>query len=91
MEEYKLAAWKISRLAVGDPTMRPSVATYKVSRFLDQDYRVSEDLPFGSRGGTVIQHTFPLDGEYSLRIELQRAYAQNVIKGLRSANRSTSG
>ena len=25
MEEYKLAAWKISRLAVGDPTIRPSV------------------------------------------------------------------
>ena len=40
MEEYKLAAWKISRLAVGDPTIRPSVATYKVSRFLDQEYRV---------------------------------------------------
>jgi mono/diheme cytochrome c family protein len=82
MEDYKLAAWKISRLAIGDPTIRPSVTNYKVSRFLDQEYRVSEDLPFGSRGGTVIQHTFPLDGEYSLRIELQRAYAQNVIKGL---------
>lgn len=83
MEEYKLAAWKVSRLAVGDPTMRPSVATYRVSRFLDQEYRVSEDLPFGTRGGTVFEHNFPLDGEYVLRIALQRAYAQNVIKGLR--------
>ena len=83
MEEYKLAAWKISRLAVGDPTIRPSVTTYKVSRFLDQEFRVSEDLPFGTRGGTVIDHTFPLDGEYVLKIALQRAYAQNVIKGLR--------
>ena len=83
MEEYKLAAWKISRLAVGDPTIRPSVATYPVSRFLDQEYRVDEGLPFGTRGGTIIKHTFPLDGEYVLRIALQRAYAQNVIKGLR--------
>jgi uncharacterized protein DUF1592/uncharacterized protein DUF1588/uncharacterized protein DUF1585/uncharacterized protein DUF1587/uncharacterized protein DUF1595 len=83
MDEYKLAAWKISRLAVGDPTIRSSVATYKVSRFLDQEFRVSEDLPFGSRGGTVINHTFPLDGEYVLKIALQRAYAQNVIKGLK--------
>jgi cytochrome c553 len=83
MEEYKLAAWKISRLAVGDPTIRPSVASYPVSRFLDQAYRVDEDLPFGTRGGTVIKHTFPLDGEYMLRVALQRAYAQNVIKGLR--------
>jgi hypothetical protein len=83
MEEYKLAAWKVSRLAIGDPTIKPSVSTYKVSRFLDQEYRVSEELPFGTRGGTVIKHTFPLDGEYVLKIELQRAYAQNVIKGLR--------
>lgn len=83
MEEYKLAAWKISRLVVGDPTVRPSVTTYKVSRFLDQEFRVSEGLPFGTRGGTVINHTFPLDGEYVLKISLQRAYAQNVIKGLK--------
>ncbi|OFW19673.1 MAG: hypothetical protein A3H97_18685 [Acidobacteria bacterium RIFCSPLOWO2_02_FULL_65_29] len=82
LDRYKLAAWKISRLAVGDPTIRPSVETYKVSRFIDQDYRVSEDLPFGSRGGSVIHHNFPLDGEYVLRIGLQRAYAANVIKGL---------
>jgi len=82
LERYKLAAWKISRLAVGDSSIRPSVETYKVSRFLDQAGRISEELPFGSRGGVVIQHTFPLDGEYSLRLGLQRAYAQNVIKGL---------
>jgi len=82
LERYKLAAWKISRLAIGDGSIRPSVDTYKVSRFLDQTDRVNEELPFGSRGGIVVQHTFPLDGEYSLRLSLQRAYAQNVIKGL---------
>src|SRR5262245_3105246 len=82
LERYKLAAWKISRLATGDSSIRPSMETYKVSRFLDQAGRISEELPFGSRGGIVVQHTFPLDGEYSLRLGLQRAYAQNVIKGL---------
>jgi hypothetical protein len=82
LERYKLAAWKISRLAVGDAAIRPTVETFKVSRFLDQEYRVSEELPLGSRGGTVIRHTFPLDGEYVLKIGLQRAYAQNVIRGL---------
>src|SRR5262245_18198435 len=82
MEEYKLAAWKIARLAVGDPTMRSTVTDYRLPRMLDQEYRSNEDLPFGSRGGTVIHHTFPLDGEYSLRVTLQRAYAANVIKGL---------
>src|SRR5262245_61231996 len=82
LERYKLAAWKISRLAVGDPSIRPSIEVYKVSRFLDQEDRVNEELPFGSRGGIVVQHNFPLDGDYVLRLSLQRAYAQNVIKGL---------
>lgn len=83
MEEYKLAAWKIARLAVGDPAIKSSVASYQVSRFLDQAVRVDEELPFGTRGGTGFTHQFPLDGEYVLKISLQRAYAQNVIKGLR--------
>ena len=82
LERYKLAAWKIGRLAIGDTSMKPAAETYKVSRFLDQEQRVSEALPLGSRGGTVIHHTFPLDGEYELRISLRRAYAQNVIQGL---------
>ena len=25
---------------------------------------MSDDLPFGSRGGAAVRHTFPLDGEY---------------------------
>src|SRR3970282_1929334 len=28
--------------------------------------------PFGSRGGIAIRHYFPLDGEYVMRIRLQR-------------------
>jgi cytochrome c5 len=84
LERYKLAAWKIARLAVGDPGMKPSIDQYKISRLLVQDDRMSEDLPFGTRGGGVIKHNFPLDGEYSIRLELQRAYASHVIKGIYS-------
>jgi len=82
LERYKLAAWKVSRLAVGDPQMKPVIDQYKISRLLVQDERMNDDLPFGSRGGGVITHVFPLDGEYSIRIELQRAYAAHVIKGI---------
>ena len=32
---------------------------------------MSEDLPFGSRGGMAIRHHFPVDGEYSIKIKLQ--------------------
>jgi len=72
MERYMLAAGKISRLAVGNPAIRPGAEEYKVSQSLMQDDRQSEDLPFGSRGGIAIRHYFPLDGEYVMRIRLQR-------------------
>ena len=33
-----------------------------------QDDRVSEDLPFGSRGGLAVRYYFPVDGEYVVKI-----------------------
>jgi cytochrome c5 len=82
LEQYKLAAWKISRLAVGDPTIKPVLETFKVSRFVDQDQELGEGFPLGSRGGTVIRHNFPLEGEYVLRIGLLHGYATHVIQGI---------
>ena len=81
MERYLLTAGKISRLAVGDPKVRPAAEEYKVSESLLQDDRQSEELPFGSRGGTAIRHNFPADGEYVVRIRLQRNY-DGFIRGL---------
>ena len=81
MERYLLTAGKISRLAVGDPKVRPAAEEYKVSESLLQDDRQSEELPFGSRGGTAIRHNFPADGEYLVRIRLQRNY-DGFIRGL---------
>ena len=71
MDRYMLAARKIARLAIGDPGMRPIVETYTVSRLLTQRDRMSEELPFGSRGGLAVRHHFPLDAEYIVRIRLQ--------------------
>ena len=72
-ERYMLAAAKISRLAVEDPTMRPNLARYELPYLsLGQDDRMNELQPFGSRGGTAIRHYFPLDGEYEVRFLLQR-------------------
>jgi hypothetical protein len=81
VERYMAAARKISNLAVGDPETRPFTQSYDVSRRLFQDDRMSEDLPFGSRGGLAIRHHFPLDGEYVVKIRLQRNN-DNYIKGL---------
>ena len=70
LERYILAAAKISRWALGDPTLPPATALYKTSPLMLQDGRVSDDLPFGSRGGHAARHHFPLDAEYILRVRL---------------------
>jgi mono/diheme cytochrome c family protein len=51
--------------------------------------RQSEDLPFGSRGGMAIRHDFPSDGEYAIKVRLQRQY-QDYIKGWAGRSRSMS-
>ena len=68
LERYILAAAKISRWALGDPTLPPATALYKTSPLMLQDGRVSDDLPFGSRGGRAVRHHFPLDADYILRV-----------------------
>ena len=81
MERYLFAARRISQLAVGDPAVATASEIYRVPEALVQDERTSDDLPFGSRGGVAIRHYFPIDGEYSIRIRLQRSF-YDVIRGL---------
>ena len=81
LERYLSAARKISRMAVGMAPPAPSVETHAVPLLLYQDDRMSEDLPFGSRGGVAIPHRFPVDGEYTIRLRLQRTYT-DYIRGL---------
>ncbi len=78
LARYLSAAAKISRRAVGDPTLRPGTTLYKTSPLLLQEGRMSEDLPFGSRGGLAVRHHFPLDGDYLFRISLERPLNQPV-------------
>ena len=69
MEGYVRAAGKISRLAVGDPGMSPLVETYHVPATFSQTHHV-DGAPWGTRGGLVVRHNFPADGEYSFRLTL---------------------
>jgi len=69
MEGYLRAASRISSLAVGDPKAGAAEYTYKVPRTGSQMQHV-EGAPFGTRGGIVVEHTFPADGEYSFRLQL---------------------
>ena len=66
LEGYTTAAAKISRIAMGDVS-EPALATYRVASDTTQDYHI-EGLPFGTRGGLVVQHEFPADGDYVFKV-----------------------
>ena len=71
MERYLSAAQKISSVAVGASPRAALTDTFLVPPELQQNDRL-EGLPFGTRGGTVVRHTFPRDGVYSIRVQLTR-------------------
>ena len=71
MERYLTAARRISRAAMGTTPPTAEARTYTISPALPQDDHV-EGLPYGTRGGAVITHRFPLDAEYMLRVEVSR-------------------
>ena len=81
MERYLTAARRISRLAVGDPAIGPGMTsrTYTVPIAMAQNGRMSEALPFGSRGGLAVRHRFPLDGEYVLTVRLKRSVYEYIV------------
>jgi hypothetical protein len=81
LERYLSVARQVTRLAVGLPPPSPGLERFEIPLFVMQDDRQSEDLPLGSRGGLSIRHDFPVDGEYLVKIRLQRQY-QDYLKGM---------
>jgi mono/diheme cytochrome c family protein len=65
IQGYVSAAMKISRGAIGDRSMAPSLAKYTSEGGQD---RPVEGLPLGTRGGVLFTHDFPLDAEYEFRV-----------------------
>jgi mono/diheme cytochrome c family protein len=75
------AAEKISRMAIGAPRRTPGGDTFRMPPDLTQEEHV-EGLPLGTRGGTLLNYTFPRDGEYEVVIRLTRDRNEHV-EGLR--------
>ena len=66
VEAYVAAAQKISRLALGEP-VTPSLYVYRTPEDSSQGGHV-EGLPFGTRGGVLLDYIFPSEGEYTVTI-----------------------
>ena len=84
LDRYITAAEKISRLAVGTAQRKPGGDTFRAPPDLTQEEHV-EGLPFGTRGGMVLDHTFPRDGEYEIQVRLTRDRNEEV-EGLREVH-----
>ncbi|RPH59770.1 MAG: DUF1592 domain-containing protein [Acidobacteria bacterium] len=84
LERYLVAAQKVSRLAVGSPVASPASHVVVLPADLTQEDH-AEGLPFGTRGGTLVRHTFPLNGVYEIEIRLSRDRNENV-EGLTEAH-----
>jgi mono/diheme cytochrome c family protein len=67
LEQYISAARQVSLLALGNPRARSQSRVYPGSWQASQ-YMHIEGLPLGTRGGMVIDHEFPVDGDYELTI-----------------------
>jgi len=63
LEQYLIASRKIAELAVGDTRQDAVSKVYKVAPDAPQGQHLP-GLPLGTRGGILIEHNFPLDGEY---------------------------
>jgi mono/diheme cytochrome c family protein len=81
LERYMSVARQVTRLAIGLPPTSPGIERFEIPLHVLQDDRQSEDLPLGSRGGIAVSHDFPVDGEYLIKVRLQRQY-QDYIKGM---------
>ena len=77
MEAYLSAAGKISRLAIGTETA-PTLAVFDAPHDTSQNEYV-EGLPFGTRGGMLIEHEFPADGDYTLTVKGMTGYFTAVL------------
>jgi hypothetical protein len=82
LERYISLARMVSRLAVGDLGMKPTDEQFQPLREPSGSFRrarpadrVSEDLPFDSRGGLAVEYYFPVDAEYVFRVK----FPNNVV------------
>jgi hypothetical protein len=67
LEAYSGAAARIARMAVGF-WKSPTEAAYIAPADNSQNQHI-EGLPLGTRGGMMVRHVFPADGEYQFSVQ----------------------
>ena len=81
-ERYLGAAARVAQMALGRPRGTPAPETIFVPTDRDQGVRISDDLPFGSRGGTAFRFHFPADGEYVFQMRPKESGVAGGFEGV---------
>ncbi len=77
LNRYVSAAQKVARLAVGRTGRAVGGDTIRVPADITQEKHIP-GLPIGTRGGALIQYTFPQSGEYEVAVRLARDRNEHV-------------
>ena len=77
LESYVSAAEKISQLAVGRPGLSVGGTTVRIRPDITQEGHI-DGLPLGTRGGALVSHAFPVNGEYEITIRLARDRNEHI-------------
>ncbi|YCM43086.1 DUF1592 domain-containing protein [Verrucomicrobiaceae bacterium 227] len=77
LNRYVGVAQKVARIAVGQPLESPDFRVIRVPADQSQSARL-EGLPYGTRGGVLFDHPFPVTAEYDFEIRLTRDRDEQV-------------
>jgi hypothetical protein len=83
LDQYIVAAHDVSVQAIGSNVASAAPAVYRASPENSQEGHV-EGLPLGTRGGMLVEHMFPADGEYTFNINQGGSFGGGYITGLDS-------
>jgi hypothetical protein len=67
LEQYIGAASAISEMAVGNPHAKMDSRVFYAEPGMNQNYHRA-GMPLGTRGGMLVEHFFPADGDYTITL-----------------------
>jgi mono/diheme cytochrome c family protein len=83
LDQYIVAAHDVSVQAIGSNVASVAPTVYRSSPENSQEAHI-EGLPLGTRGGLLVEHLFPADGEYTFNINQGGSFGGGYITGLDS-------
>ena len=69
LPEFIIMGKPVLMRAIGSATPKPASTVFRAQRGVDQNNRM-DGLPLGTRGGISVEHMFPVDAQYDVRVDV---------------------